>query len=73
METDFKEFSALLEELFEPQFNFDHRNLESWTSMQALIVVSAIDEHYNVLISHEELKQAQSLEDLHEILQKKLQ
>lgn len=72
METDFKEFSAMIEELFEPQFNFDHRNLESWTSMQALIVVSAIDEHYGILLSHEELKQAKSLEELHEILKKKL-
>lgn len=73
METDFKEFSAMIEELFEPQFNFDHRNLESWTSMQALIVVSAIDEHYGILLSHEELKQAKTLEELHEILKQKLQ
>lgn len=73
METDFKEFSAMIEELFEPQFNFDHRSLESWTSMQALIVVSAIDEHYGILLSHEELKQAKTLEELHEILKQKLQ
>ena len=72
METDFKEFSSMIEELFEPQFNFDHRNLESWTSMQALIVVSAIDEHYGVLLNHEELKQAKTLEELHEILKQKL-
>jgi acyl carrier protein len=73
METDFDKFSLMVEELFEPQFNFDHKNLESWTSMQSLIVVCAIDEHYQVLLSHEELKQAKNLEDLYSILTQKLE
>jgi hypothetical protein len=40
--------------------------------MQTLIVVSALDEHYDVLLSHEELKQAKKLEELYSILLQKI-
>lgn len=62
----------MIKELFDPQFTFDYANVESWTSMQTLIVVSSLDEHYDVLLSHEELKQAKKLEDLYAILLQKI-
>ncbi|MDX2362354.1 MAG: hypothetical protein QNK23_16215 [Crocinitomicaceae bacterium] len=72
MEAGYENFSEMVQELFDPQFSFDHSNVESWTSMQSLIVVSAIDEHYDILLSHEELKQAKKLADLYSILTQKL-
>jgi acyl carrier protein len=72
MEKDFKVFSKMIQDLFDPQFSFDYLNVESWTSMQTLIVVSALDEHYDVLLSHEELKQAKKLEELYSILLEKI-
>jgi acyl carrier protein len=72
MKVDFSEFSEMIQGLFDPQFNFDYTNVESWTSMQTLIVVSALDEHYDVLLSHEELKKAKKLEDLYAILLQKI-
>lgn len=72
MKAGFVEFSKMVQALFEPQFSFDYLNVKSWTSMQALIVVSAIDEHYDVLLSHEDLKQTKKLEDVYSILMGKL-
>ncbi len=72
MDSDFTSFSEMIQGLFDPQFTFDYSNVESWTSMQTLIVVSALDEHYDVLLSHEELKKAKKLEDLYAILLQKL-
>jgi len=68
----FPEFDEMIKELFSSQSTVDYSSVESWTSMQSLIAVSAIDEHYDVLISHEELKRAKSLSDLHFILVNKL-
>ncbi|MFT5780252.1 MAG: acyl carrier protein [Crocinitomicaceae bacterium] len=64
----FSEFDEMIKRLFESQSSVDTSSVESWSSMQSLIAVSAIDEHYDVLISHEELKRAKSLTDLHGIL-----
>jgi acyl carrier protein len=72
MEKDFTVFSKMIQDLFDPQFSFDYLNVESWTSMQTLIVVSALDEHYDVLLSHEELKQVKKLEELYSILLQKI-
>jgi acyl carrier protein len=64
----FTEFSEMIVTLFESQTSIDASSVESWSSMQSLIAVSAIDEHYDVLVSHEELKNAKSLTDLHQIV-----
>ncbi len=72
MKIDFSEFENMIKDLFDPEFSFDSSVVESWSSMQSLIVVSAIDEHYDVLISHQELKKAKTIHQLHNILTNKL-
>ncbi len=71
MEINFPEFENIIKDLFDPEISFDPSIVESWSSMQSLIVVSAIDEHYNVLLSHPDLKAAKTIQDLHSILLKK--
>lgn len=57
---------------FAGSFASVYDKVQDWTSMQSLIVVSAIDEHYDVLMSHEELKNVNSLEGLHQKVLSKL-
>lgn len=46
------------------------RELEEWSSMQALIVIAAIDEHFGVTIPENEFRKAQTVEDLFVLTQK---
>lgn len=73
MDRSFSFFSKLIQEQFEGSFATVFDKITDWTSMQSLIVVSTIDEHYDVLLSHEELKNAHSLEDLHEMVLLKME
>ena len=41
------------------------RELEEWSSMQALIVIAAIDEHYGVTITEKDFRAAQTVADLY--------
>lgn len=60
-----------MKDAFAGSFASAYDKVQDWTSMQSLIVVSAIDEHYDVLMSHEELKNVMKLEELHQkVLQK---
>ena len=71
MDSSFSFFQTLIQEQFIGSFASAYDKIGEWTSMQSLIVVSTIDEHFDVLMSHEELKNVTSLEALHEkVLQK---
>ena len=71
MNSSFSFFQTLIQEQFVGSFASAYDKIDEWTSMQSLIVVSTIDEHFDVLMSHEELKNVTSLEALHEkVLQK---
>jgi acyl carrier protein len=71
MNSSFSFFQKLIQEQFVGSFASAYDKIDEWTSMQSLIVVSTIDEHFDVLMSHEELKNVTSLEALHEkVLQK---
>lgn len=69
---EFSKFDQMIQELFDPTSSFDYKSLESWSSMQSLIVVSAIDEHYDVLITYDELKKIDTVEELHSLVVDKL-
>lgn len=71
MEKEFSKFDQMIQGLFDPKSSFDYRLVETWSSMQSLIVVSAIDEHYDMLVGHEDLKRLKSVEELHTFLLKK--
>jgi len=42
------------------------RDLEAWTSLQALIVVVSIERDYGVSLSAEEFERAETLQDLYD-------
>lgn len=71
MNESYTEFSALVKGLLDPKFSSDYERIETWTSMQSLIVVSSIDEHYDLVVTYEELHACNTLKDLFEVLKNK--
>ena len=49
------------------------RDLEEWTSLQALIVISSFDWDYGVTISADELRKASTIDDLYILVTNKIQ
>ncbi len=44
--------------------NVRFRELEEWSSMQALILIAAVDEHFGVTLPEKEFRKANTIEDL---------
>lgn len=65
-----QEFIAVGEKDVTATTNF--RNLDCWSSMFALIIIAKIDELYDFLISAEDLKKANTIEDLYNIVQSQI-
>ncbi len=40
------------------------RELEEWSSMQALILIAAVDEHFGVTLPEKEFRKSNTVEDL---------
>lgn len=55
---------------FKPETKF--RELDGWSSVMALFVISMIDEEYKVTLQDDELKAATTIGDLFDIVQSKL-
>ncbi|MFT5752326.1 MAG: acyl carrier protein [Flavobacteriales bacterium] len=64
-------FKQTIKEEFPENFPDDWELISSWSSMQMLLIMTAIDDQYKVLISHEDFKQATSVEELFEITRQK--
>jgi len=47
--------------------NSKFRELEEWSSMQALIVIAAIDEHFGITIPERDFRAAQTVSDLYKL------
>ncbi|OFZ56965.1 MAG: hypothetical protein A3D92_06905 [Bacteroidetes bacterium RIFCSPHIGHO2_02_FULL_44_7] len=71
MYTGYSEFKGIIESVLDAKFVVDLEKLRTWTSMQALIAVSAIDEHYNVLVSYDELASVSTLQELYLLINSK--
>ena len=69
---EFSFFEDVIKEQFDGVYQKRYNLLREWSSMQSLIVVSAIDEHYDVLISQSELNSVETLAALHELVLKKI-
>ncbi len=50
------------EELVDANVRF--RELEEWSSMQALILIAAVDEHFGVILPEKEFRKAITVEEL---------
>ena len=65
------DFIDVLAESFSPEAQveagIEFRELEEWSSMQALIVIAAVDEHFDVTLPEKEFRKAQTFEDLYQL------
>jgi acyl carrier protein len=48
-----------------------YREIESWTSMHALIIIAFIDSEFDILLRPEELKNTNTIRDLYQLVQSK--
>lgn len=68
------EFLEVFRSLFQDASGIDletnFRDLEEWSSMQALIVIAAIDENFGVTIPERDFREAKTVADLHQLIQK---
>ena len=49
------------------------RDLEEWSSMQALLVIAAVDEHFGVTLPETEFRNANTIQDLFNVTARILQ
>ncbi|MFM7637754.1 MAG: hypothetical protein ACKO5W_07790 [Crocinitomicaceae bacterium] len=47
------------------------REIEGWSSMHSLLLIALIDNHYDVLLTGEELKNALTVKDLYDVISKR--
>ena len=60
-------FSSLFQNGNEISVDSKFRELEEWSSMQALIVITEIDEHFGVTIPERDFRAAQTVSDLYQL------
>lgn len=56
-------------EMFSPETKF--RDLDEWSSIIGLSIILMVDEEYGITIGADDMKQAQTIEDLFNIVQSK--
>lgn len=71
-ESTIQEFRKVFSSLFQEESDAIHgdtkfRDLEEWSSMQALIVIAAVDEHFGVTIAERDFREATTVADLHQL------
>ncbi len=64
------EFEDLEKGVLHPDYNF--REMEDWSSMHALVVIALIDSEYDVLLNGNDLKGAETIRDLFNIIENRL-
>lgn len=56
-------------EVFTPETRF--RDLDEWSSLIGLSIILMVDEEYGIILGAEDMKQAETIEDLFNIVQSK--
>lgn len=56
--------------LLKPETHF--RELEEWSSLVALLVITMVDEEYGVVLPPDEMRQTQTIQELFNLVQSKL-
>lgn len=75
---DLEKFIKLLQEELDGipkgsiKSNINYRDLEGFSSMHALIIIAFIDNEFNILLKGNELKETNTIEDLYNMVQSKL-
>ena len=71
---ELKEFIAVIAEQYEDtdtssfSESTEFKNFEEWSSLMALTFIAIIDENYDLAIKGEDIKQANTLGDLYQII-----
>ncbi len=65
------EFDDLPKGTLKPETNY--REIPNWSSMHALIIIAFADANFNVELNANDLRKAQTIQDLYEIIKSKLQ
>ncbi len=70
-----QEFINKLKQEFEDDYDVSNiteqtkiTEIDWWSSMHALIIIALIDSEYDVIVEPEELKNAQTINDLYQII-----
>lgn len=72
------EFIAKLEEEFEElepntlKAETNYREIDNWGSMHALIIIALVDTEFDVSLSGAELRETNTIQDLYNLVQTKL-
>ena len=56
--------------LLKPEARF--RELEGWSSLVALLVITMVDDEYGVVLPPEEMRKTQTIQELFDLVQSKL-
>jgi acyl carrier protein len=64
-----EEFDDIEKGTLEPTTSF--RQMEGWSSMHALILIALVDNNFDVLLTGEELRGLDTIQDLHNLLASK--
>lgn len=65
------EFDELEPNSLTPDTNY--RNIKNWSSMYALIIIAFVDANFDVMLNAADLKNTETIRDLYQIVQSKLQ
>ena len=65
-----EQFEETDKSLFAPETKF--RELEEWSSLLALSIIAMVNEEYDVVIKGDEMKKANTIVELYEIVKAKL-
>lgn len=65
-----EQFDEIEVETLNADTNF--RNLEGWTSLVALLVITMIDEEYNITITGDDMKKQATIGDLFNLVSSRL-
>ncbi len=64
-----EQFDDTAAEIFKPETEF--KNLDEWSSLMALSIISMIDEEYDISIGGSDIRNAKTIEDLYRIVENK--
>lgn len=75
---DIQELISLIENEFEEieagtlSSSSSIRDMDGWSSMHALLLIALVDNHYDILLTGEELKNITTINDLYQIILKRI-
>ena len=65
-----EQFDDIDSALLKPETRF--RELDEWSSLVALLVITMVDEEYGVVLPPEEMRKTQTIQELYDLVQSKL-